>query len=165
MTFPAAPASIKELFSFRLNVLANMSSKVAALRNELEFDLQPRDWRIIGLLGAFAPMSLQVLAREVDVDKSQASRIVSVLIERGLLARNADVNDGRGVQLSLTLAGKSLYRKAFPRAVKRNEQLLSVLSSEERELLEQVMEKLSAQAKQMLEQARGKSQKVCHNGA
>lgn len=159
MTSPRAPANLKDLFSFRLNVLAHMSSKVAALLNEQDFDLQPRDWRIIGLLGAFAPMSLQALAREVDVDKSQASRIVSELIERDLLARNADENDGRGVQLSLTAKGKALYRKAFPRAVKRNEQLLSVLAPEEREVLERALDKLSVQAKQMLESARAPAPK------
>ncbi len=153
------PANLKELFSFRLNVLAHMSSKVAALRNEAEFDLQPRDWRIIGLLGAFAPMSLQALAREVGVDKSQGSRVVSLLIERGLLARDADATDGRGVQLSLTPRGRTLYRKAFPRAVKRNEQLLSVLSAEELEVLERALDKLTGQAKSMLEQARTDSRK------
>ena len=154
MTASSPPTNLKELFSFRLNVLAHVSSKVAALLNQQDFDLQPRDWRIIGLLGAFAPMSLQALAREVDVDKSQASRIVSELIERDLLARNADANDGRGVQLSLTSKGKALYRKAFPRAVKRNEMLLSVLTKEERAVLELALDKLSAQAKLMLEEAR-----------
>jgi len=72
------PANLKELFSFRLNVLAHLSSKIAALVNEHEFGLDSREWRIIGLLGAFSPFSLQTLAREVTVDKSQASRMTGV---------------------------------------------------------------------------------------
>jgi len=48
-----------------------------------------RDWRIIGLLGAFAPMSLNQLAREANFDKSQASRTVAELIRRGTCAARA----------------------------------------------------------------------------
>lgn len=151
------PTNLKELFSFRLNVLAHMSSKIAALVNEREFELDSREWRIIGLLGAFSPFSLQALAREVNVDKSQASRIVSSLIQRGLLQRGADENDGRGVQLSLTQQGKTVYRKVFPKAVKRNEALLSVLSESDRQCLERILTQLTDQAKRLLEDARKKT--------
>lgn len=153
------PANLKELFSFRLNVLAHLSSKIAALVNEHEFGLDSREWRIIGLLGAFSPFSLQTLAREVNVDKSQASRIVSGLIERGLLQRSADANDGRGVQLSLTPQGKTLYRKVFPKAVKRNDALLSVLSDEDRECLERVLTLLTARALELVADTRQKTRK------
>jgi DNA-binding MarR family transcriptional regulator len=153
------PANLKELFSFRLNVLAHMSSKIAALVNEREFELDSREWRIIGLLGAFSPFSLQALAREVNVDKSQASRIVSSLIQRGLLLRGADENDGRGVQLSLTPQGKTLYRKIFPKAVKRNEALLSVLSEDDRQCLERILEQLTDRAGELLGEARLKARK------
>ena len=108
-----SPTNLKELFSFRLNMLAHMSSKIAALINEREFELDSREWRIIGLLGAFSPFSLQALAREVNVDKSQASRIVAGLIQRGILQRGADETDGRGVQLSLSPAGRVIYRKVL----------------------------------------------------
>ena len=153
------PANLKELFSFRLNVLAYMSSKIAALVNEQEFELDSREWRIIGLLGAFSPFSLQALAREVNVDKSQASRIVSGLIQRGLLQRGADENDGRGVQLSLTPQGKTVYRKVFPKAVKRNEALLSVLSEEDRQCLERILAQLTDRAGEMLGEARKRATK------
>lgn len=153
------PANLKELFSFRLNVLAHMSSKIAALVNEREFELDSREWRIIGLLGAFSPFSLQALAREVNVDKSQASRIVSSLIQRGLLQRGPDENDGRGVQLSLTPQGKTLYRKIFPKAVKRNEALLSVLSADDRQCLERILKQLTDRAGELLGEARLKARK------
>jgi DNA-binding MarR family transcriptional regulator len=161
MTSPASqsPANLKELFSFRLNVLALMSSKIAALVNEREFELDSREWRIIGLLGAFTPFSLQALAREVNVDKSQASRIVSSLIHRGLLQRGADETDGRGVQLSLTPQGRTIYRKVFPKAVKRNEALLSVLSDEDRQCLERILTQLTGRAGELLGEARLKTSK------
>jgi DNA-binding MarR family transcriptional regulator len=154
-----SPANLKELFSFRLNMLPYMSSKIAALINEREFELDSREWRIIGLLGAFSPFSLQALAREVNVDKSQASRIVSSLIQRGILQRGADETDGRGVQLSLSPAGRAIYRKVFPKAVKRNEALLSVLSDEDRMCLERILTQLTDRAGELLDDARLKTSK------
>jgi DNA-binding MarR family transcriptional regulator len=154
-----APSNLKELFSFRLNVLAHMSSKIAALVNEREFEIDSREWRIIGLLGAFSPYSLQALAREVNVDKSQASRIVAGLIEREILQRGADENDGRGVQLSLTPKGKAIYRRVFPKAVKRNEALLSVLDANDRECLERILTNLTDRAVALLEEEKLKAPK------
>ena len=159
-TPPPPAANLKELFSFRLNVLAHLSSKLAAHVNREDFGLDPREWRIVALLGAFAPLSLLTLAREVDIDKSQASRMVSELTERGLLKRNVDENDGRGVQLTLTSEGKALYRKVFPKALKRNQALLSVLTAEEQVVLDGMLERLTEHAVGMLETAReGKGRK------
>ncbi|WP_240939408.1 MarR family winged helix-turn-helix transcriptional regulator [Diaphorobacter sp. HDW4A] len=136
----------KELVSFRLNMLASHWSRLAAESNQRDFDLDPREWRILGMLGAYAPMSLQGLAREVNIDKSLASRAVTLLIDRGLLQRDSDALDGRGVQLSLTTKGKQLYRKVFPKAVKRNDELLSVLSAQEREVFDRALNLLTDHA-------------------
>jgi DNA-binding MarR family transcriptional regulator len=70
------------------------------------------------------------------------------------LRREADEADGRGVQLSLTPAGRTLYRKVLPKAVKRNEDLLSVLSAEERAVLDRALERLTTHALGMLESSR-----------
>jgi DNA-binding MarR family transcriptional regulator len=146
--------NFKELISFRLNILASTWSRLAAESNQREFGLDPREWRIVGMLGTHAPMSLQGLAREVNLDKSQASRTVSDMIERGLLQRESDESDGRGVQLSLTPQGRTLYRKVFPRAVRRNEELLSVLSDEERAVLDRALDVLTTHAQKTLAKSR-----------
>jgi len=151
---PVGARHFKELVSFRLNMLASTWSRLAEESNERDFALDPREWRILGMLGAYAPMSLQGLAREVNVDKSQASRSVSALIERDLLKRDSDVSDGRGVQLSLTPKGRQLYRKVFPKAVRRNEDLLAVLAPEERAVLERVLDVLIGHAQDTLGKSR-----------
>lgn len=144
------PRRLKDLMSFRLNILVNLWTRLAAERNAQDFGLDLREWRILGLLGGYAPLSLKALAREAKLDKSQASRSVSALIERGFLRRDSDESDGRGVLLSLTPEGKALYRRVFPRAVKRNEELLAVLSPEERAILEAALSRLTAHAQQAL---------------
>lgn len=147
-----APHNLKELFSYRLNRLANVSSRLAALSLEQRYDLEPRDWRIIALLAQDAPMSIKTLARELHLDKSQASRDITSLLARDLVARATDLQDGRGVQIRLSADGQDLYRRVFPEAVERNERLLSVLNKKERQVLEQAMQKLTGQALRLLEE-------------
>jgi DNA-binding MarR family transcriptional regulator len=141
--------------SFRMNILVGLWTRLASEMNARDFSLDQREWRIVGLLGGYAPMSLLGLAREAKVDKSQASRSVSGLIERGLVRRESDTSDGRGVQLSLTPEGRALYRKVFARAVKRNEDLMSVLSPKERAVLEEALARLTAHAQDTLARVRG----------
>lgn len=146
------PTALKELFSYRLNRLAYVSSRIAAGLNESRYGVGPREWRIIALLGAAPDMSLNAVAREANIDKSQASRTVSELIERGLICRSADSQDGRGVSLDLTRTGRALYEEMFPAAVQRNEAMLSVLSPAERVEMERMLDKLTAHALEMLNQ-------------
>lgn len=145
----AAPSGLKDLFSYRLNRLAYVSSRIAAGLNQSRYQVGPREWRIVALLGAEAPMSLNALARESNIDKSQASRTVSELIDKKLIRRSADAQDGRGISLDLTAAGRRLYQEMFPAAVQRNEALLEVLSPAEREALERALDKLTGRALEM----------------
>jgi DNA-binding MarR family transcriptional regulator len=149
-----APRALKELFSYRLNRLAYVSSRIAAGLNESRYGVGPREWRIIALLGAAPDMSLNAVAREANIDKSQASRTVSELIERGLIQRSADSQDGRGVSLDLTRTGRALYEEIFPAAIERNEDMLSVLSEAEREAMERMLDKLTAHALEMLNECK-----------
>ena len=146
--------NFKDLLTYRLNVLAHLSSKLASLVNQVEFQLAPREWRMIGLLGQLEQLSLQRLAIEVDVDKSQASRMVSSLIDRGYLKRLIDAKDARGILLSLTSKGQSTFERAFPSAVDRNETLLRALTQQERVVFERCLDKLTLHAKGQLEQMR-----------
>jgi len=159
------PVNIKQLLSYRLNVLANMSSRIAALRNKRRFGLSMLDWRIIGLLACFAPMSLNRLALEANLDKSRASRAISDLISRGLIKRNVDKNDARGIRLELSAKGKSLYRVVLPNAVQRNEELVSVLTDNEKKMLDKVFSKLTQRALIMFTEERKlvKNQKLKAN--
>lgn len=138
--------NLKELFSYRLNVLSTLSTRVAAARNEHEHALSLRDWRIVALLGAFSPMSLNGLAREAHLDKSQASRSITRLTERGLVSRVTAKTDRRSVKLGLTSSGRSVYRRAFLQTLARNELLLAPLSSAERGALDRILAKLTERA-------------------
>jgi DNA-binding MarR family transcriptional regulator len=90
------------------------------------------------------------------------SRVVSGLIERGLILRGADENDGRGVQLSLTRSGARVHVGLISAAKERNDALLGCLTKEEAECLDRVLVKLADAARALVrneEQPAGRKNK------
>jgi len=143
----AAP-TIRELLSYRLHQVASLLSRGAEMRYRREFGVSLWEWRTVALLGGAAePQSLNELARAAGVDKGQMSRVVSGLTRRKIVFRETDASDGRGIQLSLTRAGKTLYQKLIRAAAERNNAFLGCLSLKERECLEQAMTKLAREAR------------------
>jgi DNA-binding MarR family transcriptional regulator len=57
------------------------------------------------------PLRISELNRHVLLSQPALSRLVDRLAERGLVARQADPADGRGVRLALTGAGRELQRQ------------------------------------------------------
>ena len=66
---------------------------------------------ILTEIGRSGPVTLRQLAHAVGFDKSWTSRAVDGLIERGLIAKKGDADDGRRVRLSLTSRGETHFER------------------------------------------------------
>src|SRR5262245_41862273 len=120
--------TIRELLSYRLHQVANLLSRGAEMRYRREFGVSLWEWRSVALLGGAAePQSLNELARAAGMDKSQMSRVVAGLTKKKIVERETDANDGRGIRLSLTSSGKSLYQKLIRAAAERNDAFVGCL--------------------------------------
>jgi DNA-binding MarR family transcriptional regulator len=147
-----ATPTIRELLSYRLHQVANLLSRGAEMRYRREFGVSLWEWRTVALLGgAGQPQSLNELARAAGMDKGQMSRVVSGLTRRKIVLRGADANDARGIRLSLTRSGKTLYQKLIGAAAERNSAFLGCLSLKERACLEQAMDKLAREARSFIQ--------------
>lgn len=149
---PNPATGIKQLISYRLHVLANLSARWAETRYQRRFGLKLLEWRAMALLGGYPPQSLTELARGAGLEKSYASRTVAGLIQRGLVASTPDDRDGRGKRFALTRTGRTLYRKVFEDAVARSEAWLAVLTDTETASLMDMLQRLTDQAR-LLESA------------
>jgi DNA-binding MarR family transcriptional regulator len=143
----AAGKTIKDLLSYRIHRLANALSRGAALRYRQEFEVSLMEWRIIALLGDFAPMTLKELAKESGLDKSLASRAVASLVERGLVLREIGRQDAREVALRLSAGGSRLHQGLMRAALERDEAFAACMSEEERAVLDRVIGRLEREAK------------------
>jgi DNA-binding MarR family transcriptional regulator len=75
----------------------------------------------------------------------QVSRAMQGLEARGIVSRKLDPDDRRERIVSLTAAGRALYRRIVPYALEREAKLLAVLTPEEAEVLDRAMRKLSSE--------------------
>jgi DNA-binding MarR family transcriptional regulator len=145
--------AIRDLLSYRLHVVANLLSRGAELRYRREFGVSLWEWRTLALLGAVTePLSLNHLAHAAGIHKSQMSRVVSGLTQRKLVLRAADLNDGRGVRLTLSRSGRKLYEGLIGAAAQRDRVFRSCLSTEEKQVFETVLAKLAGQARAFIQQ-------------
>jgi len=138
---------IQDLLSYKLHRVANLLSRGAELRYRREFGVSLLEWRTLALLGATAkPMSLVQLARAAGVDKGQLSRVVTGLARRRLVRREAHPGDGRGVRLTLSIAGRRTYGGLIRAAAERDQVVRNCLSSREAKLLEAALTKIATEA-------------------
>jgi DNA-binding MarR family transcriptional regulator len=75
------------------------------------------------------------LAARLGVDRNTTSLLVRSLESKGLLEQRVGEADRRARLIRLTRRGEKLFAKLHPEALARQEQLLTVLEPDERELL------------------------------
>jgi DNA-binding MarR family transcriptional regulator len=147
--------TIRDLLSYRIHRLANALSRGAALRYRRDFDVSLMEWRIIALLGSFAPMTLKALSQQSGLDKSLASRAVAALVDRRLVLREAGREDGREIALRLTPAGRRLHQGLMRAALERDDAFRDCLTKQEHEVLQSAIRKLEAEARRQTALAGG----------
>ena len=93
------------------------------------------------------PVRQGELHRHVLLSQPALSRLVDRLVARGLVEREADLADGRGVRLSLTEAGRLWQRRIGGRhAVSVTRAMTAALDPEELGQLERICRKLADRA-------------------
>jgi len=110
-------------------------------------ELSMREYDVLYTLSKHdGPLRLFELGRAVLLSQPALSRLVERLADRGLVERAADPEDGRGVRLALTEAGRERQHQVGGRhAVEVARAVTAALSDEEMAQLEAIGRKLAAQ--------------------
>jgi DNA-binding MarR family transcriptional regulator len=83
------------------------------LRNmELPQGMTPERLSALTVIDKRGPISVTALADKEMVRPATMSRMVSALVDEGLVKRSEDKNDGRGVLVSATPKGRRAYLRA-----------------------------------------------------
>jgi DNA-binding MarR family transcriptional regulator len=86
---------------------------------------------VLGLLERRSPQSLNAISAQCGIDKTQMSRAVKRLVERGLVIHNKSARDGKPRGLSLSTEGYDLHQALRPAVGRRQEALITGLSAGE----------------------------------
>lgn len=133
---------IRDLFSFELQRLAGLSTRIAALSIRPKYGITAREWRALAVLKYLGEVPLQELAKHSGLLKSQMSRTVSSMIERGYILKTANPDDGRSILLKLSPQGTVLSQTILADSFERNEHMLSTLSHAERQILVELLQRV-----------------------
>lgn len=143
---------LQEFFPYKLARLAETVSLATALAYEQRYNLSRDEWRVLATLAEEASMKMAALRDQIVMDKMQTSRVVARLQQSGLIDREPDPEDGRAFVISLSAAGRSLYRRIVPMALAREAFLLECLEDDERAALESMLTRLQQRADQLQSQ-------------
>ncbi len=83
------------------------------MRRHRHAELTVPQFRSLIFLSNHADASLSALAEHIGLSLPAASRMVQLLVDRGLMDRRAHAGDRRRVSLSLTRQGRDAYRTAL----------------------------------------------------
>jgi DNA-binding MarR family transcriptional regulator len=119
---------------FRLNRLAAEVSAALSSEYQERYGLDIPEWRVLATLGFRAePCSAQYISHCTRTHKSTISRAVTALMQRQLVERVENEDDRREFALRLTRKGRVLYEELIPRLLRKEREIMSCLSAQERE--------------------------------
>ncbi len=118
---------------FRLNRLATEVSAALSGEYQERYGLDIPEWRVLATLGfRDDACSAQYIAHCTRTHKSTISRAVTALMTRQLVERVENEDDRREFRLRMTRKGKALYEELIPRLRRKEQEILSCLSAQER---------------------------------
>jgi DNA-binding MarR family transcriptional regulator len=145
--------SFRELATYRLHRLATLSEQLIGTRYRQEFGLRMMEVGILILVGGSGSLSFKSTYTHASLEKSNASRLATQLLEKGLLEKRADPVDQRSFYLALTAAGERLYRQLYADAVARNRKWIAVLPRKQRATFLRSLDLLTRHTQKLLEVA------------
>ena len=129
----AARLDLFKFVPFRLNRLAAEVSSALSAEYAVRYGLDIPEWRVLATLGfRHDACSAQYIAQCTRTHKSTISRAVTALMKREMVERVENADDRREFRLRLTRKGAALYEELIPRLLRREQEILSCLSAQER---------------------------------
>jgi DNA-binding MarR family transcriptional regulator len=133
VTLKSAHLDLFRFVPFRLNRLAAEVSAALSSEYQERYGLDIPEWRVLATLGfRDDACSAQYISHCTRTHKSTISRAVTALMDRQLVERVENEDDRREFRLRLTRKGKTLYEQLIPRLLRKEQEILSCLSAQER---------------------------------
>ena len=142
-TAPGMRLDLFKFVPFRLNRLAAEVSSALSGEYQERYGLDIPEWRVLATLGfRNEACSAQYIAHCTRTHKSTISRAVTALMNRQMVERVENADDRREFRLRLTRRGKALYEELIPRLLRKEQEILSCLTAQQRKQLALLLDKI-----------------------
>jgi DNA-binding MarR family transcriptional regulator len=149
-TAPPQPPDIDTAARLRTAIgrLARRLRTTAAAR---EAGLTPTAISVLLNVTRNAPIRMSELADSEGINPTMLSRVVSGMVDKGLLERSADAEDRRAAWVSITSRGRRLTQRMKGERTEAVIEALGQLSADERRRIERALPGLEALAERLKE--------------
>ena len=135
--------NLEKFLPYRLSVLEQQVSKAIARKYSTPYKLSRMQWRVVSTLAQFDGITARDICNFTQMEKMQASRAISGLLNENLVKQSTSPNDQRAHLLSLTDKGRDLYRRIAPAVLAEEQRIFSSLSEHELKTFQALVHKLS----------------------
>ena len=141
------PFSLDRSFTHRLHTLSKITDRQTQQAYQEAAGLPLGEGRCLAAIGSFSPLSLNEVAHMANVNKGQASRAVQSLVDQGLVDKQVNAADARGVELTLTGKGQASWQHLMQVIALRNEDIVACLDDVQRAQLDALLDVLVQHAR------------------
>jgi DNA-binding MarR family transcriptional regulator len=142
---------LDEFVAAKVIMLATLLRRAQALRYQKLVGLALVESRMVTRIGASGPLSLNQLADHIGIGKSQSSRVVTNLVDRGLVRRLRNAANPREVELTLTPAGDEAFEVLLRAGAIRNEELTGGIPEDQLAVVHEVLATMIGRARTLLD--------------
>lgn len=139
--------ALERFVPYRLSVLTNILSRAIGRIYGQRFGLTIPEWRVMAVLGRFAPLSANEVCERTQMDKVRVSRAVARLRNAKLVEHAVDGADRRRSALRLSAAGRKIHAAIVPLAKAKEAEFLAGLPEADRQALDRLITRLTDRAR------------------
>ncbi|SHH11073.1 MarR family winged helix-turn-helix transcriptional regulator [Bradyrhizobium erythrophlei] len=136
---------LEDWIGYRFSLISARLGNFVAPMYASRHDLTMPAWRSLAVIARYQPLTATQLATLTSSDAFKVARAIELLVRRGLIRRDVDKNDRRRASLSLTAAGRRVYRDVEKFVVRVEKELTAALDVNELAMLRRNLDKLDQQ--------------------
>jgi DNA-binding MarR family transcriptional regulator len=140
---------LADFLPYLLSVTTNAVSDMIASEYRARFGLKIPEWRVMAVLGDAGPQTQRSLVGATRMDKVAVNRACKVLVDRGLVTRSPNADDGRSHHIELTAAGRAIHGEIMPLALDMERRLFASLSAAERKDFKALLARITARVAEL----------------
>ena len=134
---------LNQFLPYQLSILSLKISNGIAEHYQDQFGINISEWRVLVILYKNPDITAKKIAQLSQMDKVRISRTLKSLFIKDYVEQTPHPLDARAKNYELNKRGRYLMRAVIPDALRYEEDLLSQLSTEEREQLHHLIGKFN----------------------
>jgi DNA-binding MarR family transcriptional regulator len=144
-----ADVPLERRVSYRCSMIGARITRLLAPMWRERHALSVVNWRVLAVIGRYAPLSAKEVAMHTSSEPFRVSRALQALIHRRLVVRDVDREDRRRVRLRLSPAGKAVHRSIETSVYRLEQAVLEGMSAAQRADLDRMLALLDKRVAQL----------------